>query len=80
MSVKNQNGKVTIEDLPPLFAKLKALSATFKEDEIKGMLGELGSDTSTDVSFEEFLKVYGGSTFHWGIEDWTEYECDMYIM
>jgi plastin-1 len=58
VSVKNQNGKVTIEDLPPLFAKLKALSATFKEDEIKGMLGELGSDTSTDVSFEEFLKIY----------------------
>lgn len=63
--MKNQSGKITIEDLPPLLAKLKALSATFKEDEIKGILGELGSDTSTDVSFEEFLKVCGASTFHW---------------
>ncbi|KAG7541357.1 Calponin homology domain [Arabidopsis thaliana x Arabidopsis arenosa] len=58
VSMKKQSGKITTEDLPPLLAKLKALSATFKEDEIKGMLGELGSDTSTDVGFEEFLKIY----------------------
>lgn len=57
--MKNQIGKITIDYLPPLLAKLKALSATFKEEEISGMLGELGSDTSSDVGFEEFLKVCG---------------------
>lgn len=55
--MKNQIGKITVEDLPALLAKLKALSATFKEDEIREMLRELGSDTISDVSFEEFLKV-----------------------
>ncbi|XP_010545257.1 PREDICTED: fimbrin-1 isoform X2 [Tarenaya hassleriana] len=57
-SLKNQSGKITIEDLPPVFAKLKALSATFKEDEIRGILSELGSQTTGDVDFEAFLRIY----------------------
>ncbi|KAL1202990.1 Fimbrin-1 [Cardamine amara subsp. amara] len=59
VSLKNQTGNIiTLEDLSPLLAKLKALSATFKEEEIRGMLGEVGSDKSNDVGFEEFLKIY----------------------
>uniref|UniRef100_A0A1J3IPI9 Fimbrin-1 n=1 Tax=Noccaea caerulescens TaxID=107243 RepID=A0A1J3IPI9_NOCCA len=54
VSLKNQIGKITVEDLPSLLTKLKA----FKEDEIREMLRELGSDSSSDVSFEEFLKIY----------------------
>ncbi|CAA7025342.1 unnamed protein product [Microthlaspi erraticum] len=58
VSLKNQIGKITTEDLPPFMSKLKALSASFKDDEIKEMLRELSSDRSSDVSFEEFLKIY----------------------
>ncbi|XP_039027017.1 fimbrin-1-like [Hibiscus syriacus] len=58
VSVKNQNGKVTVEDLPPLMVKLKAFSALLTEDEIRQILGESYSDTSTEIDFETFLRVY----------------------
>lgn len=56
VSVKNQNGKVTGEDLPPLMAKLKAFRE-FTEEEIRGILGELNSDLSEEIDFEAFLMV-----------------------
>lgn len=56
VSVKNQNGKVTGEDLPPLMAKLKAFRE-FTEEEIRGILGELNSDLSEEIDFEAFLRV-----------------------
>ncbi|XP_024005291.1 fimbrin-1 isoform X2 [Eutrema salsugineum] len=58
VSLKNQSGKITIQDLPPLLVKLKALNSTFKEDEIRDILCELSFDSSSDVGFEEFLKIY----------------------
>lgn len=58
VSLKNSSGNITIEDLPSLLSKLKSISATFKEDEIRQILQEHASDnTSSDVGFEEFLKV-----------------------
>ncbi|KAL0000686.1 hypothetical protein SO802_014467 [Lithocarpus litseifolius] len=57
LSVKNQNGKVTGEDLPPLMAKLKAFRE-FTEEEIRGILGELNSDLSEEIDFEAFLRAY----------------------
>nr|GME13597.1 fimbrin-1 [Ipomoea batatas]GME16820.1 fimbrin-1 [Ipomoea batatas] len=56
--VKNQNGKVTIGDLPPLMAKLKGFSDMFNEEEIRNILGESGSDTNDEVDFEGFLRTY----------------------
>ncbi|WZZ89408.1 fimbrin-1-like [Brassica napus] len=57
VSLKNSSGNITIEDLPSLLSKLKSISATFKEDEIRQILQEHASDnTSSDVGFEEFLK------------------------
>lgn len=56
VSVKNQNGKVTGEDLPPLMAKLKAFRE-FTEEEIRGILGELNYDLSEEIDFEAFLRV-----------------------
>ncbi|KAL0726942.1 hypothetical protein Bca4012_023035 [Brassica carinata] len=58
LNSKNSSGNITIEDLPPLLSKFKAISSTFKEDEIREILQELVSDTSSDVEFEEFLKIY----------------------
>lgn len=55
--MKNQNGKVTIGDLPPLMAKLKGFSDMFNEEEIRNILGESGSDTNDEVDFEGFLRV-----------------------
>ena len=57
MGVKNQNGNVTVGDLPALMVKLKAFNAMFKEEEIEGILGESGADISDEVDFEAFLKV-----------------------
>ncbi|EEF46538.1 fimbrin-1 [Ricinus communis] len=58
ISLKNQSGKVTGEDLPPLMVKLKAFSSMFNEEEIKGILSESLSDLTNEVDFEGFLKAY----------------------
>ncbi|XP_055823615.1 fimbrin-1-like [Solanum dulcamara] len=58
ISVKSQNGKVTIGDLPPLMVKLKAFKEMFNEEEIRNILGESGSDVNDEIDFESFLKTY----------------------
>ncbi|KAJ1392513.1 EF-hand domain pair [Sesbania bispinosa] len=58
VSLKNQNGKVTFGDLPPLMVKLKAFSDMYSQDEIRGILGELGTDFTDDIDFEAFLRAY----------------------
>ncbi|XP_021811150.1 fimbrin-1-like [Prunus avium] len=57
-SVKNQNGKVMAEDLPPLMVKLKAFRDMYSEEDIRGTLSGLGSDFSDEIDFESFLKAY----------------------
>ncbi|KAF2543475.1 hypothetical protein F2Q68_00030242 [Brassica cretica] len=58
VSLKNSSGNIAIEDLPPLLSKFKGIRTTFKENEIREILQEQASDTSSDVDFEEFLKIY----------------------
>lgn len=58
LTIKNQNGKVTIGDLPPLLVKLKALNKRFTEEEIRDVLGATGSDMSNAIDFEAFLRTY----------------------
>nr|XP_048336523.1 fimbrin-1-like isoform X1 [Ziziphus jujuba var. spinosa]XP_048336534.1 fimbrin-1-like isoform X1 [Ziziphus jujuba var. spinosa]XP_048336544.1 fimbrin-1-like isoform X1 [Ziziphus jujuba var. spinosa] len=58
ISLKNQNGKVTAGDLPPLLVKTKAFRETYKEEEVKKILGDLGTDFSNEMDFEGFLKAY----------------------
>ncbi|XVE80461.1 hypothetical protein DITRI_Ditri14bG0141500 [Diplodiscus trichospermus] len=58
LSVKNQNGKVTVGDLPSLMVKLKAFSTMLTEDEIRQILGESYTDMSIEIDFETFLRVY----------------------
>ncbi|KAF3453371.1 hypothetical protein FNV43_RR03811 [Rhamnella rubrinervis] len=58
ISIKNQNGKVTVGDLPPLLVKLKALRDMYKEEEIKKIISDLGSDFSNEIDFEGFLRAY----------------------
>ncbi|PON38713.1 Dystrophin [Parasponia andersonii] len=58
ISIKNQNGKFTVGDLPPLMVKLKAFKEMYSEDEIRGILGDQGSDFNNEIDFEGFLRVY----------------------
>ncbi|XVE72495.1 hypothetical protein DITRI_Ditri11bG0043700 [Diplodiscus trichospermus] len=58
ISVRTQHGHVTVGDLPPVFAKLKAFSEMYTEDEIKTILGESNSDTGEEIDFEAFLRAY----------------------
>ncbi|OMO55443.1 hypothetical protein COLO4_35985 [Corchorus olitorius] len=58
LSVRTQNGRVTLEDLPPVFAKVKAFHELLNEDEIKTMLGESHGDMSEEIDFEAFLRAY----------------------
>lgn len=58
VSIKNQNGKVTVADLPPLMAKLKAFSTMFTEEDIKGILAESYADPGDEIDFEAFLRAY----------------------
>ncbi|KAE8125453.1 hypothetical protein FH972_020259 [Carpinus fangiana] len=57
IEVKKQNGNVTVGDLPPLMVKLKPFKE-FTEEEIRGILGESGSDLSDETDFEAFLRAY----------------------
>ncbi|KAK6286900.1 PREDICTED: fimbrin-5 [Theobroma cacao] len=58
LSVRTQNGRVTGGDLPPVFAKLKAFSEMFNEDEIKTILGESNNDMGEEIDFEAFLRAF----------------------
>ncbi|XVF21077.1 hypothetical protein REPUB_Repub12eG0059600 [Reevesia pubescens] len=58
ISVRTQNGRVAVGDLPPVFAKLKAFSEMFNEDEIKTILGESNSDMEEEIDFEAFLRAH----------------------
>jgi plastin-1 len=58
MFVKKENGKVTVGDLPPLMAKLKAFTDKLNEDEISRVLKEIGADMSNEIDFEGFLRTY----------------------
>ncbi|KAK7276901.1 hypothetical protein RIF29_18049 [Crotalaria pallida] len=58
VSLKNQKGKVTFEDLPPLMVKLKAFRDIYNEDEIRGILGESDENVTKDIDFEAFLRAY----------------------
>lgn len=58
VSIKNQNGKVTVADLSPVMAKLKAFSKMFTEEDIKGILAESYADPGDEIDFEAFLRAY----------------------
>ncbi|KAK9226138.1 hypothetical protein WN943_011185 [Citrus x changshan-huyou] len=58
LSTRSQSGRVTVGDLPPLFAKLKAFSEMFKEDEIKAIMGESHTKMEDEVDFESYLRAY----------------------
>lgn len=58
ISARNQSGRVTVGDLPPVIGKLKAFCEMFTEEEIKAILGESCSDMSEEIDFESFLRAY----------------------
>ncbi|KAH8494065.1 hypothetical protein H0E87_020724, partial [Populus deltoides] len=58
ISIKNQNGKVTVGDLPPVMIKLEAFNSMFNVEEITGILDGLHADLSNEIEFEDFLKAY----------------------
>ncbi|KAK9091951.1 hypothetical protein Syun_026862 [Stephania yunnanensis] len=57
VSLRNQLGKVTVGDLPPLLVKLKAFNQMFSENEIVEILGESSPDMGDEIDFEAFLRV-----------------------
>ncbi|KAK3016123.1 hypothetical protein RJ639_006157, partial [Escallonia herrerae] len=58
LSARNQSGHVTVGDLPPVMAKLKAFSGMFREEEIKAILAESYIDTKEEIDFESFLRAF----------------------
>ncbi|KAL7218837.1 hypothetical protein ACSBR2_012001 [Camellia fascicularis] len=56
-SARNQSGKVTLGDLPPVMMKLRGLSEIFNETQVRTILGESSSDMSQEIDFESFLRV-----------------------
>ncbi|KAL8469839.1 hypothetical protein ACS0TY_032623 [Phlomoides rotata] len=58
ISLKNQNGKVTVGDVPSLIMKLKSSSDMLNEEEIRRGLGESYSDMTEEIDFEGFLRSY----------------------
>lgn len=57
LSARNQSGKVTLGDLPPVMVKLKTITDMLTEDEVKDILSESSSDLDQEVDFESFLRV-----------------------
>ncbi|ONI18252.1 hypothetical protein PRUPE_3G205200 [Prunus persica] len=58
LSIRNQSGRVIVGDLPPVFAKLKAFTEMFTEDEVKGILLESNKDSGEEIDFESYLRAY----------------------
>ncbi|XP_073023702.1 fimbrin-5-like [Primulina eburnea] len=58
ISTRKQYGKVTLEVLPPVMVKLKAIAETLTQDEIKDILSESSSDLGDEINFESFLRAY----------------------
>ncbi|KAL6975640.1 Fimbrin-5 [Sarracenia purpurea var. burkii] len=58
LSARNQSGKVTLGDLPPVMAKLKGVSDVFTEAQINTIFGESSSDINDEIDFESFLRAY----------------------
>ncbi|XP_021830009.1 fimbrin-5 isoform X1 [Prunus avium] len=58
LSIRNQSGRVIVGDLPPVFAKLKAFTEMFTEDEVKGVLLESNKDSGEEIDFESYLRTY----------------------
>ncbi|KAI3716166.1 hypothetical protein L6452_23304 [Arctium lappa] len=58
VSARNQSGTVTIEDLPPVLAKLKPFNEVSTEDDVKRMLTDSYSNMSKELDFEAFCRVY----------------------
>ncbi|XP_058070749.1 fimbrin-5-like isoform X2 [Magnolia sinica] len=56
--MRSQTGHVTVGDLPPVMAKLKALREKISEEEIGKILGESYPNTTDEVDFEAFLRAY----------------------
>lgn len=55
--MKNQNGKVTVGDLPSLIMRLKSFNDIFNEEEIRRGLEQSHSDMNDEIDFEGFLRV-----------------------
>ncbi|KAL8511421.1 hypothetical protein ACS0TY_017997 [Phlomoides rotata] len=58
LSARNQSGKVSLRDLPPVMVKLKAITQILGEEEIRDCLSESSSDLDQEVDFETFLREY----------------------
>ncbi|MCD7457189.1 phospholipid scramblase 1 [Datura stramonium] len=58
LSARNQSGKVTLGDLPPVMCKLKAFRDILSGDDIKAILSESSSDMTEEIDFESFLRAY----------------------
>ncbi|KAI3688491.1 hypothetical protein L2E82_46110 [Cichorium intybus] len=58
LHLKKENGQVTAGDLPPLLVKLKPFNVIFKEEEIRDILCEPGTDEGNKLDFEGFLRAY----------------------
>ncbi|MQM21425.1 hypothetical protein Taro_054466, partial [Colocasia esculenta] len=58
LSARRESGHVTLEDLPSVMGKIKALSELLTESEISTILGETYPDTSQAIDFETFLREY----------------------
>ncbi|KAK9060402.1 hypothetical protein SSX86_021106 [Deinandra increscens subsp. villosa] len=58
VSARNQSGTVTIQDLPPVLAKLKPFNEVASQDEVVRMLSDSYSNLEKELDFEAFLRVY----------------------
>ncbi|CAD5176708.1 unnamed protein product [Musa acuminata subsp. burmannicoides] len=58
LSTKRETSHVMVGDLPPLMGKLKGLNQVVTEQEIADILAESYPDTTHELDFEAFLRVY----------------------
>ncbi|KAK1416644.1 hypothetical protein QVD17_25759 [Tagetes erecta] len=58
ISARNEAGTVTIQDLPPVLAKLKPFNEVATQDDVNRMLTDSYSNLDKDLDFEAFLRVY----------------------
>lgn len=64
MSMRRENGKLTLGDLPSKMSRLKVVGESLTEDEREAFIQDLYQNMQDEVDFELFLRVYSKLQAH----------------
>lgn len=59
MSMRRENGKITVGDLPSKMSRMKIVGEILSEEEREIIIQDMNQNMSDEIDFEFFLRVRG---------------------